>query len=278
MRYFIFICLLLLSTVAATNNNPPWLQLPATPSLPKSVKSGYVSIHKAKLWYAIFGHGEPVILLHGALTNSNYWGNQVPALAKHYQVIVIDSRGQGRSSNDNQPYSYNLMASDVIDVMNFLHIKKAAIVGWSDGAIIGLTLAIHHPERLTKLFAFGANSKPEGIKEGVMENSVIKECLARSAKEYEELSPTPNNFNDLLNQLEKMMQSQPNFTSKELQSITTRTWIVDGDHEEAIKRSDTEYLANEIPQASLLLLPETSHFAMLQDPILFNKALLHFLK
>ncbi len=75
----------------------------------------------------------------------------------------MDSRGHGRSTRDDQPYSYSLMASDVIDLMNFLRIDKTAIVGWSDGAILGLDIALHHPERLIKVFAFAANSDPSAV-------------------------------------------------------------------------------------------------------------------
>jgi hypothetical protein len=101
-------------TGAAAGVEPQWLTLPPTPSLPKAEQSGYASINGIKIWYATFGKGEPVLLLHGGLANSNYWGNQVPALARNYRVIVMDSRGHGRSTHDDRPYGYDLMASDVI--------------------------------------------------------------------------------------------------------------------------------------------------------------------
>ena len=122
-----------------------WLTLPPTPTLPASAHSGYAPVNGIKIWYAVFGKGKPVILLHGGLGNSNYWGNQVPELAKHYQVIVMDSRGHGRSTRNDQPYGYDLMASDVIGLLDYLKIEKVALVGWSDGAILGLDIALHHP-------------------------------------------------------------------------------------------------------------------------------------
>jgi hypothetical protein len=134
MRHFAFLfCLLtLLGIATAASAEPQWLSLPPTPSLPKAEQSGYAPVNGIKIWYAVFGRGEPVILLHGGLANSNYWGNQVPALAKHYQVVVMDSRGHGRSSRNEQPFGYDLMASDVVALMDYLKIRKAAIVGWSD--------------------------------------------------------------------------------------------------------------------------------------------------
>jgi len=101
-------------TGAAAGVEPQWLTLPPTPSLPKAEQSGYAPINGIKIWYATFGNGEPVLLLHGGLANSNYWGNQVPALARSYRVIVMDSRGHGRSTHDERPYGYDLMASNVL--------------------------------------------------------------------------------------------------------------------------------------------------------------------
>jgi hypothetical protein len=123
-----------LTGAAAAGAEPPWLTLPPTPSLPKAEQSGYAPINGINIWYATFGKGEPVLLLHGGLANSNYWGNQVPGLAQKYRVVVMDSRGHGRSTHDGRPYGYDLMASDVIGLMDFLKLPRAAIVGWSDGA------------------------------------------------------------------------------------------------------------------------------------------------
>jgi pimeloyl-ACP methyl ester carboxylesterase len=254
------------------------MTLPATPSLPKSEHSGYASINGVRIWYAVYGHGKPVILLHGGLANSNYWGNQVPVLAKRYQVIVMDSRGHGRSSRDSQAYSYDLMASDVLGLMDFLKIKQAAIVGWSDGAILGMDIAIHHPERITKLFAFGANSDPSGTLDASKSPVFSAYSLVRAKQEYEKLSPTPTQYNEFLNQIKTMWETQPNFTKAELNGIKTPTWIVDGDHDEGIKRENTELMAAEIPNAGLLLQPAVSHFSFIQDPEQFNNDVLHFLE
>ena len=255
----------------------PWNVLPPTPSLPKAAHSSYAPVNGIKIWYAVYGHGQPVILLHGGLANSNYWGNQVPALAKHYQVIVMDSRGHGRSTRNEQPYGYDLMASDVVGLMDFLKIQKAAVVGWSDGAILGLDIAIHHPERLTKLFAFAANSDPSGVAD-ISKSDVFNAYIARAAKEYEKLSATPTQYNAFLDQIGKMWATQPNFTEAQLRGITTPTWIVDADHDEAIKRENTEYMAKMIPNSGLLLQPEVSHFSFLQDPQQFTNDVLHFLQ
>src|SRR5215471_5024259 len=264
-------------TGAAAGVEPQWLTLPPTPSLPKAEQSGYAPINGIKIWYATFGKGEPVLLLHGGLANSNYWGDQVPELAEKYRVIVMDSRGHGRSTHDERVYGYDLMASDVLGLMDFLKLPRAALVGWSDGAIIGLDIAIHHPERLTKLFAFAANSDPSGVAD-IAQSPVFNAYIARAEKEYAALSPTPDQYKSFLDQIGKMWETQPNFTAEQLGGITVPTWIVDADHDEAIKRENTEFMAGAIPNAGLLIEPWVSHFSFLQDPPQFTHDVLHFLE
>ncbi len=256
---------------------PRWLTLPPTPTLPKAVRSGYAPVDGVKIWYAQFGRGSPVILLHGGLANADYWGNQVRALEDHYQVTVMDSRGHGRSTRNSAPYGYDLMADDVLGLMNYLEIPRAAIIGWSDGAIIGLDLAIHHPDRLTKLFAFAANSNPSGVKD-VSKSAVFTRFIARARREYQRLSPTPHDYDAFLAQITKMWATQPYFTAVELEGIKVPTWIVDADHDEAIWRTNTLFMADHIPGSGLLILPQVSHFAFLQDPRLFDAAVADFLE
>lgn len=253
-----------------------WLRLPPTPVLPKPEASGTAPVNDIRLWYAEFGHGAPVILVPGGLANSAYWGLQVPALAAHYRVIVLDSRGHGRSTRTDVPIGYDLMSSDVLALMDYLHIRQAALVGWSDGAIVGLDIAIHHPDRLTRLFAFAANSDPSGVKD-VSKSPVFATYIQRAAKEYAQISPTPTGFKSFLADIEHMWATEPHFTDDQLSHIKVPTWIVDGDRDEAIKRENTDHMAALIPGCGELILPAVSHFAFLQDPVMFNESLLHFL-
>ena len=256
---------------------PQWLTLPPTPSLPKTAQSGYAAVAGIEIWYASFGHGAPVVLLHGGLANADYWGHQVRALQTRYRVVVMDSRGHGRSTRNDQPYGYDLMAGDVLALMDFLKIPKAAIIGWSDGAIIGLDIAMRHPERVSQLFAFAANSDPSGVAD-IAKSAVFNAYIARAEKEYDRLSPTKGQYKAFLAQITKMWETQPNWTAADLQRITVPTWIVDADHDEAIKRQNTEFMAANIPNAGLLLQPEVSHFSFLQDPDQFTQDVLHFLQ
>jgi len=277
-RYFHLVVLIVVLGGPLSAPAQQWTQLPPTPELPKPDRTGMAAVNGIKIWYAIFGQGEPVVFIHGGMGSSNYWGLQVPAVARRYQVIVLDSRGQGRSTwNGEPPLSFHLLASDVLAVMDALHIPKAALVGWSDGAIIGLDIAINHPERLTKLFAFAANSDPSGLKEGAEQKPAFSGYFRRTKDEYQKLSPAPDKLSAFSEQFDKMEDTEPHFSDDQLRRIKVPTWIVDGDRDEVIKREDTDHMAAVIPGAGELILPNVSHFAHLQDPKQFNEALLHFL-
>ena len=192
-------------------------------------------------------------------------------------MILMDSRGHGRSTRDARPYGYDLMADDVVALLDALKIPKADIVGWSDGGIIGIDLALRHKDQIGKVFAFAANTRTSGVVEDVEKNPTFAAFIARAGKEYAALSATPNEYAAFVDQISKMWFGEPNWTDAELAAIDTPILVVDGDHDEAIKRAHTEYIAATIPHAGLLILPNVSHFAFLQDPDQFNFAILHFL-
>jgi pimeloyl-ACP methyl ester carboxylesterase len=254
-----------------------WQTLPPTPAPIAAARSGQVKANGISIHYATYGRGSPVILLHGGLANSDYWGNQVRALAPHHLVIVMDSRGHGRTTRDARPYGYDLMADDVIALMDGLKIRKADIVGWSDGGIIGLDLAMRYADRVGKIFAFGANTKTSGVIDGIEKNPTFAAYIERAGQEYRAYSATPKDDDAFVEQISKMWADQPNWTDAQLKAIKSPVLIIDGDHDEGIKRDHTEYMAATIPGAGLLILPNASHFAFLQDPDLFNFAILNFL-
>jgi pimeloyl-ACP methyl ester carboxylesterase len=254
-----------------------WETLPPTPAPVATDRSGQAKINGISVHYAIYGHGSPVIFLHGGLANADYWGNQVPAVAAHHTVIVMDSRGHGRSTRDARAYGYDLMADDVVALMDDLKLAKADIVGWSDGGILGIDLAMRHKERVGKVFAFAANTATSGVKDGVEKNPTFAAYIERAGHEYEKQSATPTEYDAFVSQISKMWAEQPNWSDAQLKAIDTPILVVDGDHDEAIKREHTEYIAATIPHAGLLILPNVSHFAFLQDPRQFNFAILHFL-
>ncbi|HWI53806.1 MAG TPA: alpha/beta hydrolase [Symbiobacteriaceae bacterium] len=219
-----------------------------------------------------------MILLHGGLGHAGNWGHQVPALIRSgYHAVLIDSRGHGRSTRDERPYTYELMASDVLAVMDALHLEKVALVGWSDGAVIALILAMHAPRRVAGVFFFACNMDPSGVKQITEPNPIISRCFGRHAKDYASLSATPDQFEAFAGAVGLMMETQPNYSAQDLAQISVPVAIVHSEHDEFIRREHAEYLARSIPNAALISLHGVSHFAPLQRPAQFNSAVLAFL-
>ena len=145
-----------------------------TPPLPTPVRELRVSHAGASIWCGVYGEGAPVLLLHGAFNQAADWSRQIAALtAAGYGAIAIDNRGRGRSTLGAEPLSYALEAEEVLAVMDALELPAAAIVGWSDGAIIGLTLAMRHPQRVGRVFAFGTVMHLDGLKPLDMDDPVL---------------------------------------------------------------------------------------------------------
>jgi pimeloyl-ACP methyl ester carboxylesterase len=275
------LCLMAMGTRAGSTGEP-WQTLPPTPSLPKGTVSRHVEIDGARLWYAEWGsrsQSPPVLLLHGGFGNTSYFGKLIPALIEHgYRVIAMDSPGHGRSTRPDGPLTYHLMAEDVIGLLDRLKVKKVDLVGWSDGGIIGLDLALNHPDRLAGVFAFGANADVSGTNEGVEKTAVFGAYLKRVPEEYKKLSPTPDHWDVFSAAVDKMWETLPAYTADQLRSIQVPITIADGEYDEAIKQSHDRYMASTIPGARLVILPKVSHFAMLQNPPAFNAAVLEFLR
>ena len=273
----LLLSLLLVVPLRAALGEALWQTLPPTPPPVAGEHAGHARVDGISLYYATIGHGPPVVLLHGGLANSDYWGHQVTALAPRHTVILIDSRGHGRSTRDARPYGYDLMADDVIALLDTLAIGRADVVGWSDGGILGIDLAIRHPDRIGRIVAFAANTVTSGVKDGVAKNPTFARYIARAGREYARLSATPKDYKAFVAQISKMWETEPNWTDAQLKTIKAPVLVVDGDHDEAIRRDHTEYIAATIPGARLLIVPNTSHFAFLQDPARFNAAVLQFL-
>ncbi len=246
------------------------------PLLPTPDHEDRVEHNGALIWYASFGSGPPVILLHGGLGHSGNWGYQVPALvAAGHRVVTIDSRGHGRSTRDDRPYSYELMASDVAAVMDHLSLDRAALVGWSDGACVALVFASKAPARAAGVFFFACNMDPGGTKQ-IEPSPLLDRCFSRHRKDYTTLSATPADFDQFVSAVGLMMRTQPNYTKQDLGTIEVPVFVALGEHDEFIKREHASYLAEVIPGATLNILPGVSHFAPLQRPDEFNETVLAF--
>lgn len=267
------------TAVRDTDDHLTIFERDGTPPLPALDRSGHITHDGADIWFASIGRGRPVILLHGGLGHSGNWSHQASVLAKAgYRVILIDSRGHGRSTRDTKPYSYELMAGDVLAVMDALAIDRAAFVGWSDGACTALILGAQHPERVDGVLFFACNMDPSGTLPFVP-TDIIDRCFARHKQDYAALSATtPDDFGAFLEAVGAMQRTEPNYTADDLRNIAVPVTVLHAEGDEFIKPEHARYLTATIPNANLITLPGVTHFAPLQRPALFNAAMLEIMR
>lgn len=231
----------------------------------------------ARLWFTSYGSGQPVLLLHGGMGHSGNFALQVPTLvAAGYRPIMLDTRGHGRSTRDEKPFSYSLLAADVAALLDHLGLERVPIVGWSDGADTGLVLAHERPERVSGLFFFACKIDPTGPLPFEM-TPVIQNCIERHAKDFATLSPTPGAFGELGPALGPMQANEPNYSAADLATIRTPVTVACATGDEFIRREHAEYIARSIPGARFVTLEGVTHFAPLQRPDLFSATVLAFL-
>ena len=269
-------------SVVLAQEATPTAVAPPQDLLPKDADYGTgqtAKINGVDIYYEVYGKGDPVLLLHGGLADGDQWVNVIPTIADAgYQVIVMDSRGHGRSSFDETPISYALMASDVLGLMDHLGIDTADIVGWSDGAIIGLELAMTHPERLHKVVAYGANFDPSGVRLDVGQNAYFNAAIAWDAEEYQRVSPAPERWEEFLTNISTMWATEPNYTEEQLRAITTPVLVLDGAKEEYVNLNQTKLMELLIPDATLEIMPDTGHFALFEQPEEFSRIVVDYLQ
>lgn len=270
MRSVVFATALLLSAPAWADDR--WMTIPRPAPMPSPVSTGMAPVNGIEMYYATYGAGDPVLLIHGGLGNADIWSAQVADLMKDHLVIVADSRGHGRSTRTEEPFGYDLMASDYLALLDYLKIDKVDLVGWSDGGIIGIDIAMTHPERLDHLFAQAANITTDGVDPSVAEDAVFGAYIGWMGEEYAKMSPTPDQFDAFVAQISEMWATQPNWADADVGKITVPTAVVAGEYDEAILPAHTEHIAKVIPGSKLVILPGVSHFAMLQAPDEYNAA------
>ncbi len=255
-----------------------WYRFNPPPPLPRADESGFAAVNGIRMYYAVYGKGKgsPILLIHGGMGSADVWGFQVPILAKTHEVIVADSRGHGHSTRTDAPFTYHLMAEDYIALLDTLKVERTALVGWSDGGIIGLDIALHHPERLTKLFAQAANVSPDGLLPQPR-FSLHQSDGNRDETDYRRLSSTPDDYPAFRDAIARLWETEPHYSEAELKSIRVPTLIAHGDHDEAVSRAHSEYIARTIPGAQFLLLKDVGHKAIYQDPADYAAAVLAFI-
>lgn len=223
----------------------------------------YKNINGINLYYEIYGKGQPLILLHGNGGSIKGHGRRIDYFKNHFQVIAIDSRGHGKSLYpDNKPLTYEQMAEDINTLMDSLKINNAFLWGQSDGGILGLLLAINHPDKIAKLAGFGVNIHPE--------NAIFEE-LGKMVMDSLKMTKS-----EKTKQLYSLLAYQPHITVAELAKIKCPVLLMSGDRD-AITLEHTIKIFESIENANLFVMPGASHFGSYQKPDLFNQVLLDFL-
>jgi pimeloyl-ACP methyl ester carboxylesterase len=239
----------------------------------------YAALRGIRMYYEVHGHGRALLLLHGGVGNGKQFAQQIPAFERRYRVVVPDLCAQGRTTDRPGPLTYHAMAEDVLALMNELGARKADVMGWSDGGIVGLDLAIHHPTRLGHLVTFGANFTPDGLQPAdVLWNATATAASfgPETRRAYQELSPEPGHYEAAMNKILQMWRTEPHFAHDDLRKIRAKTLICAGEND-VVRREHTEELARTIPRARLWVVPGASHGAMLEQPELVNRRVMDFL-
>ena len=197
-----------------------------------------------ELFYEEMGSGEPLILLHGNGEDHTIFDNVAKHFAKQYHVIAIDTRGHGKSPLGDEPFSLYQFAEDLNEFMNEQKIEKANILGFSDGGNVALIFASEYPEKVIKLIANGANTKPSGIKPLVHLAMLFRYML------YSVAAAFSGKF-ELKKALYYIMLYEPHITKEELEQITAPTLVLVGT-EDLIKESESKYIKKSIPNSEIV--------------------------
>ncbi len=244
-------------------------------------KGNRLEINDITLYYEIHGKGEPLLLLHGGTAFIECLYKQIPVLAEKYRIIAPDSRAHGRSTDSEKPLGYGIMADDMFKLLEKLNIEKTHIVGWSDGGIIGLDLAMEHPERVDKLVVIGSNFRADGLTAKALNfNSIATPDMEKFAPVrdfYQSIAPEPEYWPDFFKKVISMWKNQPNYALSQLRTIKSPTLVVVGENDD-IKIEHTRQMVDAIPNTELVIVPEATHLVPLEKPHVVNQSILEFLK
>ncbi|MET4104851.1 alpha/beta fold hydrolase [Hymenobacter sp. UYP22] len=229
----------------------------------------YLQARGGRLYYERYGQGPPLLLLHGNGQSIANFQLQIPELARHFTVIALDTRGQGRSQDfTTQDYSYELFADDVRQLLDTLHLRQVNIVGWSDGGNTALSLALHHPEYVGRLAIMGANlfPTPEAIEPAV---------LARFQRQLQQAQA--QSTTSTATRLLRLLVQEPHFTLPQISTIQAPVLVMAGQRD-VIREAHTQIIARTLPHSRLRLLEGATHYAPQEVPDVFNREVLQFFR
>ena len=234
------------------------------------------------LYAEVAGTGEPVLLLHGGFCSLESLRAQSDALIQDHQVHAFERPGHGRSPDIDGEYSYARGVAEALSYLDAAGLESAHIVGYSDGAIIGLLLAMDHPERVRSLTAISANLDPsiyaDDAEETKLDAIEIEERPDLERAHYERLSPDgPEHAEVVLAKLFRLWTSEPHIDPADLSRIQAPVLVMSGDRD-SIPPSHSLLIASSIPGAQLSIVPGTTHTLIAERPDLVNGLIRDFLR
>lgn len=228
-------------------------------------------VNGIRLYREAYGQGSPVLLLHGNGQDISSMRHQITHLATRYQVVAPDSRGHGQSELGAGRLTDEQMADDMNALLEQLSLKQVFVLGWSDGGIIGLLLAINHPNKVGKLAVMGANLNPAGAYPRALAWVAPQDQQAKAMIANGDTSqPWP-----LYRQHFDLLGKQPNIPVARLKSISAPTLVMAGD-KDVIRDAHTLEIFHAIPQAHLCIFPGATHLVPAEDPESFNRTVERF--
>lgn len=229
----------------------------------------YASINGIKIYYEIYGEGLPLLLLHGNSESISSFDLQIPELSKHFKVIAVDTRGQGKSTEDGKTYTYDLFAADMNALLNYLKIDSVFVVGWSDGGNTGLVMAMKYPKKVKRLITMGSNV--------FINNTVIDERTIDTLTAQLELTKLDNSYEAKnRGRLINMILTEPNYTFEDIKVITCPVLVLAGE-KDVIKENHTKGIAENIKNSTLFIALNETHYFPKENADLFNKTIIDFL-
>jgi pimeloyl-ACP methyl ester carboxylesterase len=229
-------------------------------------------VNGVSIYYETYGDGRPVLVLHGATAFLETTHNQIRGLVPGHRVIAVDSRAQGRSTDSDAPLTYAQMDDDMIKLLDSMQIQQVDVVGWSDGGIIGLDMAMKHPERVRRLVAMGANYDVDGVDFDAVDPGSFSDVKLV----YDRIAPDPSHFPVMLKKVMTMIHTEPHYTTAELGQIRAPTLIIAGERD-VIRADHTDKLAAAIPGATKVIVAGATHMGPLEKPEIYNSMIVEFL-
>jgi pimeloyl-ACP methyl ester carboxylesterase len=228
-------------------------------------------------WHSVEGDGDPVVLLHGGLSDSTAWGSQTPALLNDHRVFLVDRRGHGKTPDTDELFSYEDMASEMIDFLEQEVGGPAALVGWSDGAIVALFVAIERPDLVRRQVLIGGSFHYDGLMAGFdLGDDPNTEEVAVFKAMYDAVAVDPPHWPVFFAKTMKLWREQPTLTVDDLAKVSVPTLVLVGD-DDAMTLEHTAAMYEALQESQLAVVPGTSHVLALEKPDLVNRLILDYL-